>query len=70
MVEKTELIEESKSFSVIKQETQIVEEKLPVEEKDGLVEVLKAFIKEDDQIKREETDKTIPVKDVFAVENK
>merc|ERR1712236_94381 len=58
VVEKTELIEETKSFSVLKQETQIVEEKLPVEEKAGLVEVLKAFIKEDDQIKSSENSKT------------
>jgi len=43
MVEKTEIIEG--------------EEKLPVEEKAGLVEVIKTFIKEDDQIKFSENSK-------------
>merc|ERR1712050_448979 len=61
--EKTELLEETKAFSVLKEETQIpekepiVEEKLPAEEKAGLVEVLKAFIKEEDQNKCSENSK-------------
>ena len=42
LVEDYKIIEETKSFSVIKQDTQKIEEKLSVEEKAGLVEVDKS----------------------------
>ena len=50
-------MEETKFFSVVKQETQILEEKLPMEEEAGLVEVPKAFIKENDHDKGREIHK-------------